>query len=1077
MPTLEWNLTLLTRTLDDGGARVVEPLRFPEVSCCGDKGSRVRGAARALARQLLARAAAHEVHRRAVPGVATVDRVEVTLDPPRRRPDWVGPVTLGFHVARWRHDERTHLALVPALGIEVVARGEDELPRLVREHVLAALRRTRAAESLFALALAQRDAKLSLRPATLRVRHRTAKQVARAEEDEAGAKREPVIAAVGVVLAADGVPQAFEADAVVAQLADLLGGRVPRSVLLVGPSGAGKTAAVRELARRRPSPGMSAVPVWGTSGSRLIAGASGFGVWQERCQRLCKEAARDGAVLHVGNLVELMQVGRVGGSQGIAGFLKAPLGRGELLAIAECTPEQLSVIERQDPHLLELFQQVKVVEPDGAAVRRILRAVAGQPGPPRAALPEEALRTIDQLHRRYATYSAAPGRPVRFLGDLLRDQPVDRPVTPADVVAAFSRETGLPAGLLDPDVPLDLRAARAGFAQQLIGQDRAVDLVVDLLATVKAQLARPRRPIASLLFVGPTGVGKTEMAKALAGYLFGDRARLTRFDMSEFATPAAVERLVGGGNGGAEGLLTAKVREQPFSVVLLDEFEKGHPAAFDLLLQVLGDGRLTDAAGRVADFTNAVVILTSNLGAESFGRGAFGLNRGDDTFAGAEDHFTDAVRSFVRPELFNRLDRVVPFLPLDMGAILQIADRELALVERRDGFRLRGLTMNVTADARRALAEKGYDVRYGARPLKRAVERQLLGPLADAVNRYPAGARLHADAVLADGALAVTVRAKLDGAGRVVSSTTSGSGAAAAAEACAELRRDVQRLVACPPVLTATNLLFQLERVQKRAEAKAKAKGKPEYDAVRAEQIRELRDLLDGVSALAADADAAEDLALSDVYAEAASDSGVDGRLPAMRRQLRDLLLRLRARQVAKPNRVVVGLFGDPSVVVLLAAAYHAVARAAGFAVALCWYDVHDRSAFGRHAVDDAAKMLESPPAALAGVAMSIAGPYARLHFAAERGVHVVARDGKAKACLVDAGDRPLRDYSPPGVNTWPTHLAGIDARRTYDLSAGVAEDGLLKRELRWTGRSVEPVVAAAIEQQLDRAVRGVLGA
>ena len=430
------------------------------------------------------------------------------------------------------------------------------------------------------------------------------------------------------------------------------------------------------------------------------------------------------------------------------------------------------------------------------------------------------------------------------------------------------------------------------------------------------------------------------------------------------------------------------------------------------------------------------------------------------------------MRSFVRPELFNRLDRVVPFLPLGPATILRIADRELMLVERRDGFRLRGLTMTVADDARRALADQGYDVRYGARPLKRAVERRLLGPLAEAVNRYPAGTPLHADVDLRDGAVAVTVRARVDDGGRLASAAA--PGAAAVAQACAELRRDAHRLVACPPVLTATNLLFQLERAQKRAEAKSKRK--PVYDAARAGQIGELRDLLAGVSALAADADAAEDLALSAVYG-GASDAIADARLPEMTRRLRDLLLRLLARQLGKPNRVLIGLFGEPSVVVPLASAYHAVARAAGFTVELCWYDVRDRSAFGRHVADDPAKVLETPPAAVAGVAMSIEGPYARLHFAAERGVHVMSRDGKGKACLVDVGDRPLRDYAPPGVDTWPTNLAGVDARRTYDLSAGVAKDSVLGKELRWTGRSIEPAVAAAIEQQLDRAARGVLGA
>ncbi len=288
--------------------------------------------------------------------------------------------------------------------------------------------------------------------------------------------------------------------------------------------------------------------------------------------------------------------------------------------------------------------------------------------------------------------------------------------------------------------------------------------MVDLLATVKASLTRPNRPIASLLFIGPTGVGKTEMAKALAEYFFSDRARLTRFDMSEFAGPAAVERLIGTSHGN-EGLLTAKVREQPFSVILFDEFEKVHPAFLDLLLQVLGEGRLTDAAGRLADFSNTIVIMTSNLGTASFGRGNFGLNRttgpsGPTGQPDAERHFTDEVRDFVRPELFNRIDRIVPFLPLERDVIEQIARREIELVAQRDGVKLRGMTLRLSAEVLTHLAKSGYDIRYGARPLKRAVERELLAPLADAVNAYSPDLPLEADATAENGAIRITVRAQ-----------------------------------------------------------------------------------------------------------------------------------------------------------------------------------------------------------------------------------------------------------------------------------------------------------------------------
>src|SRR5262249_4214654 len=190
------------------------------------------------------------------------------------------------------------------------------------------------------------------------------------------------------------------------------------------------------------------------------------------------------------------------------------------------TPEQLPLIERQDPHLVRAFFQMRVEEPTPEKLEVILARFARAQH--RAALTSEGLAEILRLHRRYATYSANPGRPLRFLRNLLADQPRDQPVTAAAVTQAFSKETGLPRVLLEESVPLDLTKTRQWFAARVIGQSEAVDLVVDLLATVKAVLNRPRKPIASLLFIGPTGVGKTEMAKALAAFLFGSPTRLTR---------------------------------------------------------------------------------------------------------------------------------------------------------------------------------------------------------------------------------------------------------------------------------------------------------------------------------------------------------------------------------------------------------------------------------------------------------------------------------------------------------------------------------------------------------------------
>src|SRR5262249_31600234 len=244
-----------------------------------------------------------------------------------------------------------------------------------------------------------------------------------------------------------------------------------------------------------------------------------------------------------------------------------------------------------------------------------------------------------------------------------RDGTKGEPITETEVYDGFTRETGLPRTMIDPAVPLDLAETHAWFSSRVIGQPDAVNLVTDLLATVKAGLTRPNRPIASLLFIGPTGVGKTEMAKAVAEFLFGSKDRLTRFDMSEYADPIAVRRLVGGAFG-SEGLLTAKVREQPFSVLLLDEVEKADGSFFDLLLQALGEARLTDAGGRLADFRNTVVVLTSNLGAESYRKGAAGFTSAGPTKAEATEPFSRAGEQFLGPEMVNPHGRRGPLRPL-----------------------------------------------------------------------------------------------------------------------------------------------------------------------------------------------------------------------------------------------------------------------------------------------------------------------------------------------------------------------------------------------------------------------------
>ena len=318
---------------------------------------------------------------------------------------------------------------------------------------------------------------------------------------------------------------------------------------------------------------------------------TGFGMWQESCDELWREAEKTNAIVHFGNLTELMDTGKSEhNAQGLASFFRQRFARNQALAILECTPEQLPLVEREDPALLRVFRQINIDEPSRETGRKILsryvkdfRRDGATPIPKNlrrlarlplmGALPitNDGLDALDRLHRRYAGYSAYPGRPIRFLHSLLQDQVADSGETPkigpGEVTASFAKETGLPLFLLDDEIHFDAEQTTRWFGERVIGQQPAVDLIVQLLGSVKAGLTRPHRPIASLLFAGPTGTGKTEMAKSLARFFFGNEERMARFDMSEFADALAVTRLVGGATGG-EGTLTARIREQPFSVLL-----------------------------------------------------------------------------------------------------------------------------------------------------------------------------------------------------------------------------------------------------------------------------------------------------------------------------------------------------------------------------------------------------------------------------------------------------------------------------------------------------------------------------
>lgn len=1056
----------------DHGLLLVEPLLFPEVSTLGDDREFLHLATGHNAERLCEVVLAVHLHQRHAPEAIETSSVTLTLNPATRSAVWRQPVTLTFPVVRWRHADDA-VAFVPALGIEVVAPSAEELERLLPEHLTAALMRTRATHSLGKLAQLQRSQQLHVEPLSITANLKTPKQLAQHAEEKKESD-ESVLKEVGTDLTQETLDPAFELDDLVTRLAETLTGRSPRSVLLVGPSGVGKTAAFRELVRQRKERGLTVTPFWGTSGARLVAGMSGFGMWEQRCLKLCREAAKKRAILHLGNLVELMEVGR-GGSrgQGIASFLRTHLGRGEFLAVVECTPEQLPVIERQDPHLLEVFAQVSVEEPTPERGRSILLSVATEARRREPPLTEAALDRLDRLHRRYATYSAYPGRPLRFLRNLLNDLPPSRKATVEDVTRAFSRETGLPHFLLEESAVLDLDATRQWFAQRVIGQSEAVGWVVDVLATVKAALTRPRKPIASLMFIGPTGVGKTEMAKALAEFLFGGKDRLTRLDMSEYSDPGAVQRLIGTGCSG-EGVLTSRLREQPFAVVLLDEFEKAHPLLFDLLLQVLGEGRLTDAAGRLADFSNAVVILTSNLGSESYRQGQAGFVKDGYARAAARDHFVRAVEEFVRPELYNRIDRVVPFAPLDEATVLGIAQRQLQLLEQRDGVRYRGVVVDVAPEVAAHLARKGYDVRYGARPLKRAIERELLAPLADRMNEYADDAALEARVTLAGpqdhSALALHVRARTDEQGRQIL-----SGAASAATesvgGVVSFRRDVQALRRCSVVLEVLNEVYSLRALERRVREYPSELAR--Y-ADRLSRLARLQRVLESLDTLHQQACRLEDEALSAFHDnQAVHPARLRTEVSGLRQKWFELLLTVYCLNLDDADSITLAVYGElPLLMFGLASAYYEHIASVGGRADVVYFAPHPGSTpenpvLARHRVPRPDEFLSRPTDGVIGIGFGIRASAAYPRYAPEAGVHNFTDPKLPGRCYVETSTTAVWNLEPPhgverrgGIPTQPR-------RRTYHWHRTRVEDHLLGKELHWSGDALPGLLAELIEQTL----------
>jgi ATP-dependent Clp protease ATP-binding subunit ClpC len=527
--------------------------------------------------------------------------------------------------------------------------------------------------------------------------------------------------------------------AVVAALGSALrGGPAGSSVLLVGEHGVGKSAVLREVLRDLHRDGWF---VYEASATELMAGQVYIGELDTRLREIAERSAGRPILWVMPSFAEAISAGQHSRSRiGAVDKLFPYIETGKIRMVGELDPGAYDLAIQQRPRLASAFETLRLdplTADEAVAVAKDWREQAGLD------IDDATIADTFDLAEHYLPGIAAPGGPLRLLkatAGQVTGEGGER-IRTGDVLKTLSEATGLPLHVVDPQAPLDLEDVRRFFSTRIIGQAEAVDCLVERIALVKAGLTDPTRPFGVFLFVGPTGTGKTELAKALAEFLFGSPDRLVRLDMSEFQTPDSLERLLGDTLEQSEAAaLISSVRSNPFSVVLLDEFEKAHYNIWNVFLQLFDDGRLTDRRGGTADFRQCVVILTSNLGAAVERRTRLGF--GDETGSRFRRETVERTVSKVfRPEFLNRIDRIVVFHPFERQQIRALLERELTRVLERRGFRARPWAVEWDETALEYLAEKGFSVELGARPLKRAIEHYVLAPLASAIvsRSFPEG--------------------------------------------------------------------------------------------------------------------------------------------------------------------------------------------------------------------------------------------------------------------------------------------------------------------------------------------------
>ena len=514
----------------------------------------------------------------------------------------------------------------------------------------------------------------------------------------------------------------------------ILSRRSKNNPVLIGEPGVGKTAVAEGIAAyiagSDAPDSMAGKRLVALDLPALLAGTKYRGDFEERVKAVLKDVKKAGdVILFIDEMHTMIGAGSAEGAIDAANILKPALGRGEVQIIGATTPEEYRRHIEKDAALERRFQPVKIAEPSRSDSLKMLGAV------------RQSLEKHHGVKISDAALTAAVDLSARYINDrFLPDKAIDLAdeaaahirvsggglVTAEDIAGIVSMWTGIPVANLSADETKRLCNMESILHRRVIGQNEAVTAVSRAIRRGRVGLSDPNRPIGSFLFLGPTGVGKTELCRALAEAVFGESDAMIRLDMSEYMEKHAVSKLIGSPPGyvGYEdgGQLTERVRRKPWSVVLFDEIEKAHEDVWGILLQIMDDGRLTDSAGRVVSFRNTIIVMTSNVGAKSIsdGRPRMGFTPdGGDEAQLMRARINVVLRRTFKPEFLNRIDETIVFRRLSRAEIRSIAERMLLTVAER--FKALGMTLSVPDQVVDFLAERGYDEKYGARPLRRAI--------------------------------------------------------------------------------------------------------------------------------------------------------------------------------------------------------------------------------------------------------------------------------------------------------------------------------------------------------------------